>query len=179
MSLTWNALRLAFVLGAGLHLAAQATPGTQTTTPGREARAEQRLDRQERRIEKGIASGQLTRREAKRLERVRRGFAASTMAFRLNQRYDIDARRGGNMSRFINHSCAPNCRSEKRRGRIWIVAERDIAPEEEITFDYGFPFRDWADNPCRCGSADCAGYIVAADQRWRLRRPHRTWNAAR
>ena len=124
-----------------------------------------------------ITKAESARREAKRLERVRRGFAASTMAFRLNQRYDIDARRGGNMSRFINHSCAPNCRSEKRRGRIWIVALRDIAEGEEITFDYGFRFRHWAANPCRCGAPQCAGYIVEASQRWRLRRMPRQGRA--
>ena len=117
-----------------------------------------------------ITKAESARREAKRLERIRRGFEVSTMSFRLNQRYDIDARRGGNMSRFINHSCAPNCRSEKRRGRIWIVAQRDIFPGQELTFDYGFPFHEWALNPCLCGAPDCAGYIVAADQRWRLRR---------
>lgn len=117
-----------------------------------------------------ITKAESARREAKRLERVRRGHDVSTMSFRLNQRYDLDARRGGNMSRYINHSCAPNCRAERRRGRIWIVAARDIAEGEEITFDYGFKFRHWAANPCRCGAPGCPGYIVAEDQRWRLRR---------
>ena len=117
-----------------------------------------------------ITKAESARREAKRLERIRQGKACSTMTFRLNGRYDLDARRGGNMSRYINHSCAPNCRSEKKRGRIWIVAARDIAEGEEITFDYGFKFRHWAANPCRCGAPECPGYIVAEDQRWRLRR---------
>lgn len=117
-----------------------------------------------------ITKAESTRRELQRLERVRRGHDVSTMSFRLNRRHDLDARRGGNVSRFINHSCAPNCRAEKKRGRIWIVALRDIAAGEEITFDYGFRFKHWALNPCRCGAPECPGYIVAADQRWRLRR---------
>jgi SET domain-containing protein len=117
-----------------------------------------------------ITKAESARREAKRLERLRRGLESCTMAFRLNQRYDIDGRRGGNMSRFINHSCAPNCRSEKRRGHIWIGALRDIAEGEEISFDYGFRFRHWASNPCRCNAPECAGYIVEASQRWRLRK---------
>jgi SET domain-containing protein len=117
-----------------------------------------------------ITKAESARREAQRLEQVRRGRVASTMTFRLNARYDIDPRRHGNISRYINHSCAPNCRSEKKRGRVWIVAARDIAEGEEISFDYGFKFRHWAANPCRCGAPGCPGYIVAEDQRWRLRR---------
>ncbi len=117
-----------------------------------------------------ITKAESKRREDARIARVRRGHDSCTYIFDLNQRHDLDARRGGNISRFINHSCEPNCRSELDRGHIWIIAERDIAPGEEITFDYGFAFRDWADNPCRCGTASCAGFIVAENQRWRLRR---------
>ncbi|MFT3830037.1 MAG: SET domain-containing protein-lysine N-methyltransferase [Opitutaceae bacterium] len=120
-----------------------------------------------------ITKAESARREAKRLERVARGEACSTMTFRLNGRYDIDPRRHGNISRYINHSCAPNCRSEKKRGRVWIVAARDIAAGEELSFDYGFKFRHWAANPCRCGAPECPGYIVAEDQRWRLGRMQR------
>jgi SET domain-containing protein len=77
------------------------------------------------------------------------------------------------LSRFINHSCDPNCRAEHDRGHIWIIAVGDIRPGEEITYDYGFSLADWADNPCRCGSANCAGFIVSQGQRWRLRRKPR------
>ncbi len=121
-----------------------------------------------------ITKAESARREARRLDRVRRGHDCSTMTFRLNRRHDIDPRRHGNMSRYINHSCAPNCRAEKRRGRIWIVTLRDIAEGEEISFDYGFRYRHWAANPCRCGAPECPGYIVEKSQRWRLRRTLRT-----
>ncbi len=121
-----------------------------------------------------ITKAESARREIARLERVRRGGDGSAYVFRLNQRHDLDARRWGNMSRFINHSCDPNCRAEKIRGRIWIIVERDIARGEEITFDYCFRFRHWASNPCRCGAAQCPGYIVAASQRWRLRNMKRS-----
>jgi SET domain-containing protein len=117
-----------------------------------------------------ITKAESDRREEARLQRIRRGHDSCTYIFHLNARHDLDARRGGNISRFINHSCQPNCHSELKRGRIWIVAIKDIEPGEEITFDYGFAFRDRADNPCRCGSAQCVGYIVAENQRWRLRR---------
>ncbi len=117
-----------------------------------------------------ITKAESARREAARLARSREGAEACTYSFWLNQRYDIDGRRWGNVSKFINHSCEPSCRAEMHRGRIWIIAARDIDRGDEITFDYGFQFRHWRDNPCRCGAPSCAGYIVAADQRWRLRR---------
>lgn len=116
-----------------------------------------------------ITKAESARRENARRERLRRGGDGSTYVFRLNQRHDLDGRRHGNISRFINHSCAPNCRAHKERGRIWIIAIRDIKRGEEITFDYGFPFRKSALHPCHCGCAQCPGYIVAAGQRWRLR----------
>jgi SET domain-containing protein len=90
--------------------------------------------------------------------------------FELNARYDLDGRTRGNVARLINHSCAPNCRVTVERGRIWIVARRDIAPGEEIAFDYGFNFSEWRNHACRCGAVRCAGFIIAQDQRWRLRR---------
>lgn len=117
-----------------------------------------------------ITKAESARREDARQARERRGQEACTYLIRLNRRHDIDGRHGGNLSRFINHSCRPNCRTDVHRGRIWITAIADIQPGEELTFDYGFPFRDWATNPCRCGAPDCPGFIVAADQRWRLRR---------
>lgn len=117
-----------------------------------------------------ITRAESVRREIARLERIKKGGDGTTYVFRLNQRFDLDARRHGNVSRYINHSCAANCCSEKRRGRIWIIAIRDIAQGEEITFDYGYRFRHRELNPCRCGVADCVGFIIAENQRWRLRR---------
>jgi SET domain-containing protein len=117
-----------------------------------------------------ITKAESERREAVRYERIRRGLDGATYIFELNSRYDLDGRRGGNLSRFFNHSCDPNCRAEQDRGRIWIIARRDIMPGEELTYDYGFSISDWADNPCRCGAAGCAGFIVAQGQRWRVRR---------
>lgn len=120
-----------------------------------------------------ITRAESVRREIVRLERLRAGKGSCSYAFRLNQRYDLDARRTGNISRFINHSCEPNCRAEKKRGRLWIVTLRPIARGEEITFDYGYRFRHRALNPCHCGARSCPGFIVAASQRWRFRPGHR------
>lgn len=117
-----------------------------------------------------ITKAEAQRREEKRLARLRRGGDGSVYIFNLNARTDLDGRKGGSVARFINHSCAPNCRAEQIRGRIWIVARRDIAAGEELTFDYGFPFSEWRLHPCRCGAKRCPGFIVNAAQRWRVRR---------
>ena len=90
--------------------------------------------------------------------------------FELNKRYDIDGNVPWNTARHINHSCEPNCEPEILRGHIWIVALRDIAEGEELTYDYGYDFDLWDEHPCRCGSPSCLGYIVGKQHRWRLRR---------
>jgi uncharacterized protein len=117
-----------------------------------------------------ITKAEAARREAKRLERLRRGGDGSVYIFDLNKRYDLDGRTSRNPARLINHSCSPNCEARTFRGHIWILSKRDIAEGEELTFDYGFPLREWALHPCRCGAVTCPGYIVNAGQRWRLRR---------
>jgi SET domain-containing protein len=117
-----------------------------------------------------ITKAEARRREVARCERQRRGGDASVYIFELNQRHDLDGRKSRSVARFINHSCAPNCRVEVTRGRIWIVARRDIAAGEELTYDYGFPFAEWRQHPCRCGAPRCAGFIVGKADRWRLRR---------
>jgi hypothetical protein len=49
----------------------------------------------------------------------------------------IDALHGGNASRWINHSCAPNCVADEDGGRIFIKALRNIKAGEELNYDYG------------------------------------------
>ena len=117
-----------------------------------------------------ITKAESMKREAARLARQARGGDGCVYIFNLNQRHDLDGRSSKNVARLINHSCDPNCRSETIRGRIWIIARRDIAAGEELSFDYGFPFPEWRQHPCRCGAKNCLGFIVRKDQRWRVRR---------
>jgi SET domain-containing protein len=125
-----------------------------------------------------ITKAESQRRERQRLARLRRGGDGSVYIFDLNQRHDLDGRTRRNVARLINHSCAPNCRIEVVRGRVWIVARREISAGAELTFDYGFSFTEWRLHPCRCGAARCAGFIVGSAQRWRLRRIPRAVRAA-
>ena len=117
-----------------------------------------------------ISKTEAKRREEQRVMRQNRGGDGSVYIFELNARHDLDGAKGTNIARLINHSCAPNCRAEIIRGRIWIIAKQDIAAGEELTFDYGYPFGEWALHRCRCGAPRCVGYIVNQSQRWRVRR---------
>ena len=68
--------------------------------------------------------------------------------FTVNRRWVRDAMVGGNIARFINHACKPNCYSNIIDGRVWIIAARAIRPGEELTYRY---YTDgWAKMPCRC-----------------------------
>ena len=117
-----------------------------------------------------ITKAEAERREARRLARRNAGGDGCVYVFDMTRRYDIDGGVSWNPARRINHSCAPNCEVQASRGRIWIVARRDLAPGEELTYDYGFDFKEWQEHPCRCGTEACAGYIIDSRQRWRVRR---------
>ena len=56
--------------------------------------------------------------------------------FRVNNNWSRDANVDGNIARFINHSCTPNCWFEVENKTIWIRALRDIRRGEELTYDY-------------------------------------------
>jgi SET domain-containing protein len=58
--------------------------------------------------------------------------------FRVNRAWSRDAAVAGNIARFINHACAPNCWIEidAKTRTIWIRASRHIYPGEELTYDY-------------------------------------------
>ena len=72
--------------------------------------------------------------------------------FTLTRRTVVDAGVGGNVARFINHSCRPNCYAHIIDGTIWIRAARNIRSGEELTYDYHTDGE--ATIPCRC-RPDC------------------------
>jgi SET domain-containing protein len=84
--------------------------------------------------------------------------------FRANRREFIDGSVSWNLARHANHSCAPNAESVNVGGKIWLRSSRLIQKGEEITYDYGYSFRD-EPTPCHCGAERCAGVIVAAKHR--------------
>ncbi|EGG23632.1 hypothetical protein DFA_05766 [Cavenderia fasciculata] len=74
----------------------------------------------------------------------------------------VDATFKGNRARFANHSCEPNAKTKiisiDGVKKIIIVASKDIAKNEEITYDYQFP-REKMKIKCLCQSTRCKGYL--------------------
>jgi uncharacterized protein len=102
-----------------------------------------------------------------------------TFLFTLNERYIIDGSHEGNIARWINHSCAPNCQAmtiedadgDLRRDRVVIETLRPIRAGEELTYDYGIILdephtprmkRIWE---CRCGADACTGTMLKPKRR--------------
>jgi SET domain-containing protein len=93
--------------------------------------------------------------------------------FTLNERYVLDGDTKTNTAKYINHSCDPNCEVDILKGKIWIIAIKDIKKGDELSYDYGFGYdADFRQFPCKCGSKNCCGYIVRDDQRWRINRKY-------
>lgn len=93
--------------------------------------------------------------------------------------YAMNSEYWGNCTAFINHSCEPNLKCfvvrdthDERIYRLCFFALRDIAPGEELTFDYavgkamegkrGGPNREAVvegRSRCQCGAAKCRGWL--------------------
>jgi len=89
-----------------------------------------------------VRNDQVGRREAQYLRE------GCIWVFRVNRRWSRDAAVGGNVARFINHACRPNCWFEVVDTTIWIRASRFIAAGEELTYDYATVGDHTI--PCRC-----------------------------
>ena len=63
---------------------------------------------------------------------------------------------------FLNHSCDPNCESENRGDRIFVIATRDIAAGEELVYEYNLYDSDLDDAcDCYCGAPQCRGTMFS------------------
>ncbi|KAH3744725.1 Histone-lysine N-methyltransferase SETD1B-A [Pelomyxa schiedti] len=92
----------------------------------------------------------------------RAGLGGSSYMFRIDDEVIIDATWKGNLARFINHSCSPNCYAKiipfEGTKKIVIYAKYPIDVGEEITYDYKFnPEEEKV--PCFCGSLKCRGTL--------------------
>ena len=102
----------------------------------------------------------------------RRCKADNPFIFYLDEETDLDGNVDWNPARWLNHSCAPNCTAEFDAGCIWLVAARDLAAGEELTFNYGYDLPNYRDFPCRCGAATCVGFMVAEEHFPVVRQAH-------
>jgi hypothetical protein len=78
--------------------------------------------------------------------------------------------------RYLNHSCTPNCHlwlvdCEYEDGtpappEVHVETARVIAEGEELTIDYAWSAE--GASPCLCGSSQCRGWVVAAEELHKL-----------
>jgi uncharacterized protein len=91
-----------------------------------------------------------------------------TFLFLLEDQIVIDANFGGNSSRWINHSCDPNCDAFEEKGRMYIDAIKNIKAGEELTYDYNLIVEERYTPAlkrmyaCACGSRKCRGHILGS-----------------
>uniref|UniRef100_A0A3B3QAM4 SET domain containing 1A, histone lysine methyltransferase n=1 Tax=Paramormyrops kingsleyae TaxID=1676925 RepID=A0A3B3QAM4_9TELE len=86
----------------------------------------------------------------------------SSYLFRVDHDTIIDATKCGNLARFINHCCTPNCYAKvitiESQKKIVIYSKQPIGINEEITYDYKFPIEE-NKIPCLCGTENCRGTL--------------------
>jgi SET domain-containing protein len=95
--------------------------------------------------------------------------AGAVYLFGLSDGSYIDGAVGGNATRFINHSCKPNCVAVEVRGvrgavlGVDIHALEFIGAGQELFLDYRLEVAesDFASYACHCGISDCRGTMAA------------------
>ncbi len=89
-----------------------------------------------------------------------------TFLFSLDNGDVIDAGKGGNNARWINHSCDPNCETNEEDNRIFVYALRAIRSGEELFYDYKIIPAERRTKKlekefaCFCGTAKCRGTML-------------------
>ncbi len=76
---------------------------------------------------------------------------------------------------FMNHCCSPNCETEEEDERIFVVALRNIAAGEELTYEYHLYDSDETTQDCFCGAPNCRGTMFSEaemERRARLKTKH-------
>ncbi|XP_043940254.1 histone-lysine N-methyltransferase NSD3 [Protopterus annectens] len=75
----------------------------------------------------------------------------------------IDAGPKGNYSRFMNHSCNPNCETQKWTVngdvRVGLFALCDIPAGTELTFNYNLDCLGNGRTECHCRADNCSGFL--------------------
>ena len=117
-----------------------------------------------------ITKEESNRRGLEQEEKSKKTGEGAVYIFELDDEYDIDGNFDYNDARFINHACETNCEAENIDGHIWIVATCDIKKGEELLYNYGYALEHFFEHPCRCGKPNCVGYIVAVEDRVKLKK---------
>jgi SET domain-containing protein len=102
-----------------------------------------------------------------------------TFLFGIDDDLNIDGGSKGNIARWINHSCEPNCDTFEEDKRMFVRAIRDIRPGEELTYDYsigaGEPLTREVKSrwPCWCASKKCRGTVLVPTPKPRKKKAKR------
>ena len=88
----------------------------------------------------------------------------SKYLFEVSSKKTIDGADRSNTARYINHACKPNAEAEIKTGRVMISAIKNIAPGEEITYDYGKEYVDEHIKPAGCRCSSCAGKVQTKEE---------------
>lgn len=79
---------------------------------------------------------------------------ASQYLFEVSRQKTIDGTPRWNVARYCNHACeeAANAESDIKKGRVFIIATKNIKAGDEIVYDYGEEFVEEHIKPfgCRC-----------------------------
>ena len=78
----------------------------------------------------------------------------SRYLFEISKKRTIDGKPKINKAGYINHACKPNCETTIQKGRVFVMAIKNIKPGDELTYDYGEEYVDEYIKPhgCRCAS---------------------------
>ena len=117
-----------------------------------------------------ISKDESNRRGLESEERAKKTGCGAVYIFELDDEFDLDGNRPDNDARYINHACRTNCEAVLEDGAIFFYSTRDIKKGEELLYNYGYALEHFLDHPCRCGFPECVGYIVAAEDRAKLRK---------
>jgi len=71
---------------------------------------------------------------------------------------------GHGAAMFLNHCCDPNCETEEIDGKVWIMAIRNIAAGEELTYDYHLYDGDEDEALCNCGAKTCRKSMYSPEE---------------
>lgn len=76
----------------------------------------------------------------------------SKYLFEISKNKTIDGKPKWNKAGYINHSCDENCEVEIHKGRVFIMATRNIKKGEELGYDYGEEYFNEHIKVCKCAA---------------------------
>ncbi|KAL1138202.1 hypothetical protein AAG570_009893 [Ranatra chinensis] len=101
----------------------------------------------------------------KRLSRMQKNKDENYYFLTIDKDRMLDAGPKGNMARFMNHSCNPNCETQKWTvngdTRVGLFALCNIPADTELVFNYNLETIGNTKVECKCGAFNCVGFIGA------------------